>query len=57
MTDASQKQRPEVFYKNRCSEKFNLCQAPGRVFSSKFCELFNNTFFAEHLRTTASGLS
>ena len=25
-----------------------------QVFSSEFCEIFNNTSFTEHLRTTAS---
>ena len=25
-----------------------------QVFSCEFCEIFNNTFFTEHLRTTAS---
>ena len=26
-----------------------------QVFSCEFCEIFNNTFFTKHLRTTASG--
>ena len=26
----------------------------GQVFSCEFCKTFNNTFFTEHLRTTAS---
>ena len=26
-----------------------------QVFSCKFCEIFKNTFFKEHLRATASG--
>ena len=27
-----------------------------KVFSREFCEIFKNTFFAEHLRTAASEL-
>ena len=26
------------------------------MFSCKFCEIFNNTLFTEHLRTTASAI-
>ena len=28
-----------------------------QMFSREFCEIFKNTFFTEHLRTTASGVS
>ena len=41
-----QKQPPEVFYENRLDS--------GQVFSFEFCEIFRNTFFTEHLWTTAS---
>ena len=27
-----------------------------QVFLSEFCEIFNNAYFVEHLRTVASGL-
>ena len=30
-------------------------EAPTQVFSSEFCEIFKNIFFAEHLRATVSG--
>ena len=36
----------------------HLCQSQNtllKVFSSEFCEISKNTFFIEHLRTTASG--
>ena len=29
-------------------------QAPAQVFSSKYCKIFKNTHFEEHLRTGAS---
>ena len=39
-------------HENTCAvKKETLAQ----VFSFEFCEIFKNTFFAEHLRTTASG--
>ena len=28
-----------------------------QVFSCEFCEIFRKTYFTEHLRTTASGIS
>ena len=31
-----------------------LCEIPAQMFSCKFCKYFKNTFFIEHLRTTAS---
>ena len=31
-------------------------KALAQVFSCKFCEISKNTFFTEHLRTTASGM-
>ena len=53
---------PEVFYKktvNKDIAKFtgkHLCQNETvvQVFSCEFCDIFKNTFFIEHLRTTAS---
>ena len=32
-------------------------QAPTLVFSCKFCEIFKQTFFTEHLQATASAFS
>ena len=32
-------------------------QTLARVFSYEFCEIFKNTFFTEHFRTTASKLT
>ena len=48
---AFQKQPPEVFYEKICSWKFpkNDRKTP------LVCEIFKNTFFTEHLWTTASG--
>ena len=51
-----QKGSPEVFFKKRCSKACNL-KYLAQVFSSEFCEVSKNTFFAEQLRTTASILS
>ena len=30
-------------------------ETPTQLFSSEFCEIFKNTLFTEHFRTTASG--
>ena len=63
-----QKQPPQVFCKKRCTYKFRkiLRKTPGaacnlikkealaQVFSCEFCEISKNTFFSEHLQTTAS---
>ena len=48
--------------RNRCSQKFRKigrrlpCQSIFliKVFSCKFCDIFKNTFFTEHLRATSS---
>ena len=58
-SDTPQKQPPEVFYKKgvlkfrkihkRTREKEVLAQ----VFSCEFYQIFENTFFTEHLRATA----
>ena len=48
--DYCQKQPPDVFCKNMCSlkfRKFHMC-------SSEISEILKNTYFQEHLRTTAS---
>ena len=48
--------RLESFFKIKLQvslQKKTLAQ----VFSCKFCEVFNNTFFTEHLRVTASGVN
>ena len=53
----------EVSFKKRCSLKKGETPVPEslfnkesliQVFSCEFCEIFKNTFFTEHLRTTAS---
>ena len=44
----TQKQPPEVFYRNIKKETL------AEVFYCEFCEIFKNTFFTEHLWTTAS---
>ena len=61
-----QKQPPEVFLEilqnsqqNACARvcfliKFIKKETLEKVFSSEFCEISKNTFFTEHLRTTAS---
>ena len=45
----------------RCSQpeacNFIKKETLTKVFSCEFCEIFKNTFFTEHLRTTASALS
>ena len=62
------KQPPEVFCKKRCSQKcckihrktqaqacnFIKKESLAQVFSCEFCEISKNTFFTEHVRTTAS---
>ena len=65
----SQKQPPEGFYKKGIFTNFakftgkHLCQsvflnkvALAQVFPGVFCKNSKNTFFTEHLRTTASRL-
>ena len=58
-----EKQPPEVFCKKRCSQKFRKIHRKTLVADSfliklqvfrAFCEISENTFFTEHLRTTAS---
>ena len=44
----NQKQSPEVFCKNRCSQKFR------KIHRKTLWEISKNAFFTEHLRTTAS---
>ena len=39
---------------NVIKEKTEMTSA--QVFLSEFCEIFNNAYFVEHLRTIASGL-
>ena len=50
---AFQKQPPEVFYEKRCSYKFHKIHGK----TALVCEIFKNTIFTEHLRTTASAFS
>ena len=45
-----QKRPPEVFCKNRCSEKFRKIHRK----TPQVCNFIQNTFFTEHLGTTAS---
>ena len=64
-----QKQPPEVFCKKRYSKDFrkftgNICVrdrdsflkscTPTQLFICEICEIFNSSYFEEHLRTTAS---
>ena len=64
------KQPPEVFYKkgvlkngtkftgkHLCQSLFfnNIAELKTQVSSCEFCEIFKNTFFIKHVRTTASG--
>ena len=63
-TRNSQRQPPEVLFKINIHKNFtkftgkHFCQSLffnkkdtlAQVFSSKFCEIFKNTFFKEHLR-------
>ena len=53
--DETQKQPPEVFYRKRC-QAYNFIKKEilAQVFSCEFYEIFKNTFFTEHLWTTAS---
>ena len=44
---------PEVFCKKRPANFIKKEPLP-QVFSCEFCEISKNTFFTEHLRTTAS---
>ena len=55
------KQPPDGFCSKRCSYKFckihrktSVLESPAQVFSCEFCELYKDTFFTEHLWTTAS---
>ena len=54
-----QKQQPEMFCKKRCKKSPEACnfvkkETLAQIFSCEFCEVFRNTFFTEHLWTTAS---
>ena len=57
-----QQQLPEVSGRKGVFRNFakftgkHLCQSP-QVFSCEFCKFAKNTFFTEHLRTTASDTS
>ena len=37
-------------------EKIYLKENPPQVFSCKYCEIYKNSYFEEHLRTAASAL-
>ena len=39
---------------NKVAGLRQLCQTLAQVICCEFCEMFKNTFFTEHLRTTAS---
>ena len=46
-------------YATRCDTRSEACnfikkETLAQVFSCDFCEIFQNTFFTEHLRATAS---
>ena len=49
-----QKQPSEGFYKKGIMRNFTKFTENHQVFPCEFCEIFKNTFFAEHFRTTAS---
>ena len=65
----NQKQSPEVFCKKEQNSQENICARVSglrratllkkgtlaQVFFCVFCEIFNNTFFTENPRMTASG--
>ena len=62
--NASQIQPPEVFSKKDVLENFakhtgkHFCQSLFLIkLPCEVCEIFKNTFFTEHLRVTASGIS
>ena len=50
-----QKQPPKVFWEILQNAQENKESLP-QVFSCEFCEISKNTFFTEHLRTTASDI-
>ena len=43
---------PESLFQPACD--FVEQETPAQLFSYKFCEMFKNTFFTVHFRTTAS---
>ena len=55
-----QRQPPDMFCKKSSSKfhiihrKTRVLETPTRVFSCEYCKNFKNTYFEEHLRTTAS---
>ena len=46
----------EAFYENKLHQTCNVNEkeTPAQKFFQKFCEIFKNTYFVEHLRTAAS---
>ena len=53
-----QKEPPEVFYKKAIVNNFSNIHRKTPVleslFNSEYCEIFNSSYFEEHLRTVAS---
>ena len=53
-----QKHPPEVSFQKSCCQNFNNIHKKTPVlkslFNSEHCEIFNNTYFEENLRTAAS---
>ena len=49
-----EKSLPEPFFNKVAGCNFIKKEALAQVFSCGFCEMFKNTFFTEHSRTTAS---
>ena len=45
----------EPLFNKVASLLFYYKETQTQVFSSEICEIFKNTYFEEHLRTTASG--
>ena len=49
--------RSQMFFKiGVLIEKIYLKENPPQVFSCKYCEIYKNSYFEEHLRTAASAL-
>ena len=49
-----QKQPPEMFCKKWCSYNIHGKTHAAPVFCCEYCKIFKNTYFEEHLRTTAT---
>ena len=52
-----EKQPSDVFYKKGALRNFAKKETLAQVFSCEFCKISSNTFFIEHLWTTAPGFA